>query len=131
MSTDKRPIILCVEDNKMIQHILKRNLVDLHCAVDLADNGEQAIELCSKRAYDLVFMDIGLPDMSGIEVTRKIKESENSKSTLSPVVALTAHLDSDHKSTQACLDAGMQAVYTKPVLNEQINAILRRFVCQE
>ena len=131
MNTDKRPIILCVEDNKMIQHILKTNLVNLNCTVDIASTGKQAIELYSKREYDLVLTDIGLPDMSGIDVTRKIRELENNKSTQIPVVAITAHMGSDYESRKACLDVGIQAVYTKPILNEQINTILKTFVCQK
>lgn len=131
MNTDKRPTILCVEDSDVIQHVLKRNLADLDCMVDLADNGQQAVDLCAKKEYDLIFMDIGLPDMNGIEVTRRIKGLERSKSIRTPIIALTAHAGSDCDGRQACFDAGMEAVYIKPVHNEQLKTILKEFIGRE
>jgi two-component system sensor histidine kinase/response regulator len=105
--------VLLVEDNevnrKLALHMLKR----LGCSVEVATNGREAVELTSKHAYDLVFMDIQMPEMDGIEATRLIRERERSSGKHLPIVAMTAHaMEGDR---ERCLAAGMDDYLSKPV----------------
>ena len=130
MTANKQPTILCVEDDKIVQLVFKSKLTDLNCLVDIAETGQQGIELFQSKKYDLIFMDIGLPDMSGIEVTRKIRALElaRDEERHTPIVASTAHIDEGNKKT--CLNVGMQAVFTKPITDEQAHSILSEFIYQ-
>jgi two-component system, OmpR family, aerobic respiration control sensor histidine kinase ArcB len=74
----------------------------------------------------LIFMDIGLPDMDGYEVTRRIRSHEISKNTPIPIIALTAHADSENQ--QHCLDATMNAIITKPLRKKEAADILNTFI---
>jgi two-component system sensor histidine kinase/response regulator len=105
--------VLLVEDNevnrKLALHMLKR----LGCSVEVATNGREAVELTSKHAYDLVFMDIQMPEMDGTEATRLIRERERSSGKHLPIVAMTAHaMEGDR---ERCLAAGMDDYLSKPV----------------
>lgn len=121
--------ILLVEDNKIAQLAAKNLLEDLHCEVQVAATGEDGFEYFKNNAYDLVFMDMGLPNKDGCEITRDIRawEKEHNKRH-TPIVALTAHLD--EKSQHLCLDAGMERVVVKPLLDEVAHYILHTFIKQ-
>jgi CheY-like chemotaxis protein len=73
-------------------------------------------------------MDVGLPDMSGLEVTKKIRLQEWNKEKPVPIIALTAHVDGDDK--QLCIDAGMNAVLSKPLAKETAGDMLNAFIPQ-
>ena len=100
--------ILLVEDSKLAQKIEKTILERLGCEVDIVDNGEDAIEAIKKDHYQLIFIDIGLPGINGIEATRKIREMAYS----GRIVAVTAHDDCALK--EQALQAGVDAYLTKP-----------------
>src|SRR5688572_5535555 len=95
--------ILLVEDHRLTEKVTKNMLLALHCQVDIAMDGKTALELIKHQPYDLVLMDIGLPDMSGDEIARRIRAYELSKGLHLPIIALTAHEGS--KTHKACLDA--------------------------
>lgn len=105
--------ILVVEDNVIAQTVAKSILSKMKCDVDIADTGKNAISQWKNKQYDLIFMDIGLPDMDGYEVTRQIRLQELIKKTHIPIIALTAHVGDENK--QKCIEAGMNAVLTKPL----------------
>lgn len=118
--------ILVVEDNYIAQTVAKALLTQLACAVDVASNGIDALELCRKNHYDLIFMDIGLEDgMDGYEVTHHVRNcSTEIKNT--PIIALTAHGGDENK--QRCIEAGMDAVLTKPLTQAHATDILKSFI---
>ena len=118
--------VLLVEDHRIAEKITKNMLIALHCQVDVAMDGKTALELIKQQAYDLVLMDVGLPDMNGDEITRRIRAYELTKGLHLPIVALTAH--HDIKTQQSCLNAGMNAVLNKPLCLEEAEKILNDFI---
>jgi CheY-like chemotaxis protein len=104
--------VLLVEDDAIAAVATKMNLNRFGCDVDWAKSGQEAVEMITKEDYALVFMDIGLPDQSGIEVAREIRALKDAKKARISIVALTGH--GGGKSRQVCLDAGMQSVLSKP-----------------
>lgn len=122
---DKSSAVLLVEDHHLSAKIAKNILSNLNCQVDIAMDGKTTLEMLQNNHYDLIFMDIGLPDMSGYEITRRIRSHELSEEHI-PIIALTAHADSE--SQQQCLDAAMNAVINKPLTKQGAKNILNIFV---
>lgn len=118
--------VLVVEDNRIAQMAAKSILRQLGCDTDLADTGKKAIDLWKNGQYDLIFMDIGLPDMDGCEVTHQIRLHELTKKMHSPIIALTAHAGDENK--QRCIKAGMNAVLIKPLTAKSCTEILETFI---
>jgi PAS domain S-box-containing protein len=117
--------VLVVEDNFIAQRVAKTILNSLNCFVDLAANGEEAINFYKKNQYDLVFMDIGLGEgINGYEVTNFIRSQIKNQHT--PIIALTAHAADESK--QHCIEAGMNAVLTKPLTFAHASNILKSFI---
>ncbi|MEG2004402.1 MAG: response regulator, partial [Bilophila sp.] len=100
--------LLVAEDNPVNQEIMTVLLEDTGASVRMANNGQQALDLLQQETFDLVFLDIQMPDMDGYETIRIIRE----RGIVLPVVALTAHAMQSDK--QRCLDAGMDAYLSKP-----------------
>lgn len=101
-------------------------LTSLNCQVDLVVDGKTAVQFAQQKEYDLIFMDIGLPDIDGFETTRRIRLQELNKGAHVPIIALTAHLDEENK--QQCLGVGMNAVLAKPLSKEKAEDILNSFI---
>lgn len=97
------------------------------CASDIATNGREAVKMVQAHPYDLVLMDIGLPDMDGIEVTKQIRALNNPDVAKVPIVALTGHANDPEKRNEA-LEAGMQDVFSKPIHVQQLEALLQQYV---
>ncbi len=102
--------ILVVEDNHINQLLVSKILEQTDARFDIASGGREAIDKTSINHYDLILMDLNMPEMSGLEATRIIRLQENGKDT--PIVAMTASADT--KTQQACIDAGMNDHVTKP-----------------
>lgn len=118
--------ILVVEDNPIAQKIAQSLLKQTDCHVDLAENGHKGLELWKNNQYDLIFMDTGLPDIDGYEVTHHIRVQELANKNHIPIIALTAHAGEDNK--QRCIEAGMNAVLTKPLTIKKCTDILGSFI---
>ncbi len=124
-SEDTPPHLLLVEDNKINQKLALALLGKLGFSVDTAENGLEAITATNNNHYDLILMDMQMPEMGGIEATRHIRTQDGSNAH-TPIVALTANaMESDH---QACRDAGMDDFLTKPINREKLIACLARWV---
>jgi len=116
--------LLLIEDNPLNQKVAKIMLEDMGCKVDVVNNGYSGIAAYQKNYYDLIFTDIGLPDMDGLEVIRRIRAQEINKHI--PIVAMTAHvLEEDRKN---CLNAGADDVLTKPFMREDLYSILMKWI---
>lgn len=117
--------VLLVEDNSAAamggELLLKR----LHCSVDIASKGSQAIKYAQIKAYDLILMDIGLPDFDGLEVVRIIRTFPDIKKAQVPIVALTGHAG-DAKKEQSYIDLKIQAVLNKPIQLLILKSILNQ-----
>jgi PAS domain S-box-containing protein len=118
--------ILLVEDNLLNCKIMTVMLEDLGNTVDIAKSGAEAFVLL-RKPYDLIFMDIGLPDITGIDITKKIRQTQNPNQQ-TPIIALTAHVFEEDKIS--CLAAGMNDVLTKPVLHEQLVLVLKSWIAK-
>lgn len=118
--------VLVVEDNVLNQLLAQKNLKELKCNVVLAENGLVAIKKLEEQKFDLVLMDIQLPEMDGIETTIHIRNKMNLKNNTLPIFAVTAHAIESEKVK--CLKAGMNDYITKPIdwnlLNEKTGSLL-------
>jgi CheY-like chemotaxis protein len=103
--------ILLVEDNEMNQLVANEVLTQADLAVSIANNGKEALEALERSEYDLVLMDIQMPEMDGLTATRLIRLQK--ELDWLPIVALTAHAMDDDR--QKSMDAGMNAHITKPI----------------
>lgn len=114
--------LLLVEDNKIALFTLE-NLIKLagYQFTSVMD-GESALHLAKNQSFDLIITDLGLPGLSGIDLTRKIREFERElhKEPM-PIIGLTAH--SEGKIKRSCLEAGMNEVFTKPMTTEVLAGI--------
>ena len=109
--TDERRLVLVVEDSDAIRTAFTILLEESGYAVAAAPNGAEAVRLAAERAPDLVLLDLGLPDMSGLDVARTIKTAPATRKI--PVVALTGRDDDGDR--QALMAAGCSAYLVKPV----------------
>lgn len=103
--------ILLVEDNNLNRQVANEILVYAGMVVDFAVNGYEAIKAVRARKYDLVLMDIQMPEMDGYQATRSIREDEIFNNL--PILAMTAHALADDR--EKCLTAGMNDYITKPI----------------
>ncbi len=118
--------VLLAEDNPVNQLLATRLLEKRGHRVVVAANGREALAALEKESYDLVFMDIQMPDMDGIEATAAIREKENSSGKHQPVIALTAHAMKGDQ--ERCLDAGMDGYLSKPIRPQELDDILEKYV---
>jgi len=105
--------VLLAEDNRVNQHLATRLLENMGHHVTLARNGRQAVEAHRRDAFDLILMDVQMPDMDGLEATALIRQAEQGTGRRVPIVALTAHAMQGDR--EKCLAAGMDAYVSKPL----------------
>ena len=114
--------ILVVDDDEIHRELMSIHLTRLGYQADLAEDGQQAVAAVIKGNYDLIFMDIKMPYMSGIESTGWIREHFDNDKPLR-IIALTG--DSTDETRDRCKRAGMDDFVAKPVESENLEAILR------
>ena len=121
--------VLVAEDNPINQKVIFAMLRRQGCSITLAPNGEQAWNHFREERFDLILMDIQMPEMDGLEATRMIRREEQSRASGGrvPILALTAH--ASPAQHEQCLAQGMDGVLTKPislpVLLREIRAIVQ------
>ncbi|MGI9245482.1 MAG: response regulator, partial [Steroidobacteraceae bacterium] len=116
--------ILLAEDNPTNQFVLKKLLTDLGVEVDVAENGRVAVDRLLARDYDLVLMDVQMPEMDGLAATRAIRKLPTHAWT--PIVALTANAFTDDR--ERCLNAGMNGFLPKPIDPKLLREALERWL---
>jgi len=121
------PLLLLIEDTPLallgLESIVKKAGYRFKSAVD----GEQGLELVKENDFDLIITDIGLPGLSGIEVTKQIRDWEKvhyRKKT--PIIALSAH--AAHLTESECRQAGMDKVFAKPANIDMVQSVVRQFI---
>ncbi len=123
--------VLLVEDNKINQRIAMLNLQKLGYAIDVAENGQEAVALFHHKPFNLIFMDVQMPVMDGLEATRQIREFEKGMPRRIPVyiIAMTANAMKGDRET--CLAAGMDDYISKPFRAEELRKVLSRWITRE
>jgi CheY-like chemotaxis protein/HPt (histidine-containing phosphotransfer) domain-containing protein len=118
--------ILLAEDNRTNQTVATRLLQKMGHSTVVAGNGKEALLLLTTQRFDLVLMDIQMPEMDGLTATRKIRESEKETQQRLPIIAMTAHAMKGDR--ERCIEAGMDGYVSKPIssrdLAEAIASIL-------
>jgi CheY-like chemotaxis protein len=109
----RRLRVLLTEDNPVNQKVAARLIEKQGHTVQIAANGLQALEALEKAEFDLVFMDIQMPEMDGLEATARIRKNEAATGKHQLIVAMTAHAMKGYKDV--CLTAGMDAYIVKPL----------------
>jgi signal transduction histidine kinase/ligand-binding sensor domain-containing protein/CheY-like chemotaxis protein len=116
--------ILVAEDNAVNQKLAVIILTKLGHRVEVADNGLIAWNKWKAGGFDLILMDVQMPEMDGFEATAHIRAEERQTGTHTPIVALTAHAMLGDR--QRCLDAGMDDYVSKPVSRKSIDEVINR-----
>jgi CheY-like chemotaxis protein len=105
--------ILLAEDNVVNQRVARAILEKAGHSVVVANNGQQALLLLEEQAFDMVLMDVQMPEMGGFEATAAIRNRERRAGLHTPIVAMTAHAMTGDR--ERCIDAGMDDYITKPI----------------
>ncbi len=131
MPTPRAGSVLLAEDDPDNQMLVATQLRRLNYMVTIAGNGRAAVDLaiaaeCAGEPFDIVLMDMQMPEMDGLAAARAIREAEAESGTHVPIVALTANaLERDRN---ACIDAGMDDYLSKPLQLEALRAALERWI---
>jgi PAS domain S-box-containing protein len=120
--------VLLVEDNAVNQRLAMRLLEKRGHHVVLAANGREALEAIERESFDLVLMDVQMPEMDGFEATAALRQKERSCGTHLPVIALTAHAMKGDR--ERCLAAGMDGYLAKPINPGELDHLLHKFAPQ-
>jgi CheY-like chemotaxis protein len=118
--------VLLVEDNAVNQRLAARLLEKRGHRVVVAANGREALAALGKNAFDLVFMDVQMPEMDGLEATAAIREKEELSGNRQAVIALTAHAMKGDQ--ERCVAAGMDGYLSKPIRPQELDAILETYL---
>jgi len=117
--------VLIAEDVEVNQVILTSMLTQIGLEVDIANNGEEAVEMVERHQYDMVFMDCRMPIMDGFEATKKVREMSQEYKTLT-IVALTANAGESDK--KACINAGMSDYLSKPYTEKDLMEVIEKWM---
>jgi signal transduction histidine kinase len=119
--------ILLAEDNKINQKVAMINLNNMGHEVDIANNGKEAVEKFRQGDYDLIFMDVHMPEMDGVEACQKIREIENKNGSIKkiPIIAMTANTSDEERKKY--LEAGMDDYIGKPFKQTELEKIFKKF----
>jgi len=119
--------VLVAEDNVLNQRVLAYILRGMDCEVDMVETGGGAVEALTHKRYDIVLMDVRMPEMDGLEATRQIRRLMPADAQ-PKIFALSAAIGLDER--QECLSAGMDSFLAKPVQREQLVEIFAQVVAE-
>ena len=117
--------VLLVEDQEINQIIANSLLQKAGADVDIAETGKISLSKIQQNHYDLVLMDLGLPDTDGYTVTQEIRKLGNTLNII-PIIAVTAHVDEGSK--KKAIQVGMNGFVEKPLDEKKIKDIFKRFL---
>lgn len=125
----RRRSVLLAEDNAVNQTLAVRLLEKRGYRVTVAENGRKALEAMARERFDVVLMDLQMPEMDGFEAVARIRANERASGDHIPVIAMTAHaLKGDE---EACLAAGMDGYISKPIRTSELFATLEKFLTEK
>lgn len=116
--------ILVAEDNEVNQIVLRKMLEKRGHAVSVVSDGQEALEVLKTNTYDLVFMDVQMPRMNGLEAVRVIKATMPPEA-IPVIIAVTANALKEDR--ERCLAAGMDEYISKPVRSETLRSVISKF----
>ena len=123
--------MLLAEDCLVNQEVAVGLLELLGHSVTVVSNGREAVDAARQQAFDIVLMDVEMPELDGLQATRQIREMEQDSGRHTPIVAMTAHAVTGFQ--QKCLEAGMDDYISKPIdpqkLSRIMEAVLPRSDC--
>jgi two-component system, OmpR family, aerobic respiration control sensor histidine kinase ArcB len=131
IAPDNTSLVLLVEDNVIALRMVELLVTQLGFNFISVVNGEEALDLLQHKRFDLIITDIGLPGISGYELTRIIRQREICENKPEvPIIGLTAHTQA--KAKEESLKAGMNYVFVKPVNAQKIKAVVSQYIfCKE
>ncbi len=122
--------VLVAEDNPVNVEVAREFLEDFGCSVVIAADGREAVDVARDDAFDLIFMDLQMPNMDGLAATAHIRAHERAKAAWrTPIVGLTANAFAEDRAR--CLAAGMDDYMSKPFTEEQLQAVLTRWLASK
>jgi len=124
-NVNKQYRVLLAEDNIINQKLANGLLEKLNCKIKTVGNGKEAVNVAKNGVFDIIFMDIQMPEMDGFEATGLIRDWENETGTKTPIVAMTAHAMKGDR--EKCIDAGMDDYVTKPISLKILSDVLKKF----
>lgn len=117
--------VLVVDDDRLVQTATQLILQNFGCEVKVAQDGEEALRHITTDRFDLVLMDIGLPDISGFEVIDRIRKQPGNANTNLPIIVFTAHIDLASLSN---VPASITDIYNKPMTTQLCQSILTKYL---
>ena len=121
----RRLKILLAEDNIVNQKLAAKMLENRGHHVHVASDGQKAIDALTRERYDLVLMDIQMPEMDGLEATERIRDREEQEGIHTPIVAMTAHAMKGDR--ERCVAAGMDDYLSKPIKAADLYDVIDRW----
>jgi CheY-like chemotaxis protein len=118
--------ILLAEDHPINQHLVVSLLTKRGHLVKVAMNGRQALEMQAREPFDVVLMDVQMPEMNGFEATREIRKREGALNRHTPIIAMTAYAMKGDR--ERCLAAGMDAYLSKPIKADELLSIMENLL---
>jgi CheY-like chemotaxis protein len=115
---------LVAEDNLVNQIVIRRTLERQGCDVTVVATGVQAVAALETQSFDVVFMDVQMPEMDGFEATQEVRRREAGTGRHHLIIAMTAHAMKGDR--ERCLSSGMDDYLAKPVRPNEVAAILER-----
>jgi two-component system sensor histidine kinase/response regulator len=124
----RRTRILLAEDNPMNQKLAVALLKKAGYTVDAVENGKLAVEALNRKSYDLILMDVQMPEMDGFEATKAIRQRKDERRNI-PILAMTAHAMKGDR--ERCLGAGMDDYVSKPIEPQELLNTVKKWVVSE
>lgn len=120
--------VLVVDDNPINQTIFRKMIENLGCRVEVAGNGRTVLQMLEneKKFFDMIFMDIQMPDMDGFELTKRIRKFQEDRIEKSKVIAVSGHATEFHR--EQAFESGMNDYLTKPVKSTKIVSVFCRHI---
>jgi CheY-like chemotaxis protein len=119
--------ILLAEDGLVNQKLAVALLKKRGHQVAVVHNGQEAVSRCETESFDMILMDIEMPEMDGLQATTAIRQRENDLGLHTPIVAMTAHAMKGDR--ERCLSVGMDAYIAKPIRPRELFATIDSLVC--
>lgn len=118
--------VLLVDDNEVNRMVATLLLEDVNLEVDVAENGQEAVDKVRANSYDLVYMDCEMPLLNGFEATRKIRALEDSMAAITPIIAMTANAMKGDRDR--CIESGMNDYIAKPIDAEELYQLTEKWL---
>ena len=128
ITTQFKAHILIAEDYPPNQRLEKKLLEKLGCTVDIADDGEIALQKLKAFNYDLIFMDCQMPEMDGFEAAAKIRNNEHMAGGGAHIIIVAMTANARVGDREKCLEAGMDDYIAKPIRLLEIQRILQKYL---